>query len=737
MINRLENVTIDNTNEVFGGFIYSVNYTVGLAGELTTLKVSIISINGDYFISEEDLKTRGAPTEIKIGSAITFFGYPIEFRFEKGPSGKVLEVEYVDESIAYLDLKYVALNGRVTPPEDASALILLGRPFVTKYILGNALQLEITAANSNYIDIEDELNVPDILYTFPELISSIRDLIETMPTLTADHNVFYRPYTGTLREVLSSWCNDLGLSFYWQNRKLHFIDLRNPNTFEYIRTRVNEIIAAVKPESVDESISLRDTFSRANNSIFLKNGQLYGGSSETITRRIRFAPFKLNDIPQVKQYYGTTSLLTEPHVARMKAGKFGPEVILMSLARGAATDIFSYFPNTAKASIALRRLNPSATTGTDPTMYDFIRDEADDYFGSSLQYTMFIVYTQNNSQLSEDYAAAFQKYQALANYLDRFHYKKMSLREFQESSFNQPVEWFYDGAQFASTPLAKVLEPFSNVITNFNTLSLRGFIEGNSNDTTFGTFFGEDPQGISQGYAISTKEPTWEPQNLEELFNRADVFIYEPKSDTSSLVKGTFFLCVVGNNLDRLSLENIEEPDEEGHDVYSTTKRNAIILNSVDPRKEWVKTEYPENFSTANVARLEMNNISLPEEFIIAQGPIEGSAAGLTYPNFLLAHQRYTAPLNFSQDKPFFTKNFTLPTISPDITPKIEEGFVSLNISYGAQGLTATYNYGTYQMKLPNPDYYLASFYDNRARQSIPYLAPKIIINNRGANFIR
>ena len=56
-MNRLENVTIDAGNQAFGGYIYSVSYSVGVGGDKTTLKVRLINATGEYFISREDLKT--------------------------------------------------------------------------------------------------------------------------------------------------------------------------------------------------------------------------------------------------------------------------------------------------------------------------------------------------------------------------------------------------------------------------------------------------------------------------------------------------------------------------------------------------------------------------------------------------------------------------------------------------------------------------------------------------------
>lgn len=767
-INRIESVSIDSNNQVFGGYIYGIDYNFGLSAETSSVTVTLFSETGDYFIAPEDLKTSGSPTEIRIGNNITFYGYPITYRFEKSVSGKLLVVEYVDESIAYLDLRRIELKGRVgaTPvirvtssgreiiePEVPSRIILLGAPFYTKQLVGRNIRISLTnevrngtqvnvypdyviLESNSLLSLEDYAEIPEVLYTFPELITAIQDIVGTPPILTSDYSNYYRNYTGTIREVLSQWSSDLGITFYWKDRKLHFIDLRNPNTFQVIKERVDNLLATLKPESIEESYTLRGTAAKAVTSQYFKTGQVVNDGESESTRRYRFERLRIDNIPGLKSYFGATSMLSDPWINWIKAGKYGKELIVLSLCKRSVTTGFTYFPSntsTQNAALAAIRL-----TNTD-TQYNFLKTEADIYFGINSEYIFFKVYKNESldSSIQENFHKYLEKFEALAKYMARFQYFDIGKYEYDNLSFDKETLWFHRGSRFRETPMGKLLEPLKDVISNYDDLTVEGFIEGSGStyNASYMSSLGRD----NDGYAISEIEPVWSPSTLADVLDSRRIFLYEPTSESSNLTKGTFYVGVVlgdsgtilsqqneAEALSSIDIESIREPFESGIDVFSHYKRK--LWPYIQGKHEFVRTSYCDGYDEANVERIDMDTISIPEELIVDQGSSLEWENNINQNNFDSAHSIYSQPLLFSQTQPFFTKNISLPYISLDTDLSPENGFQSLSITYGSNGVTANYTFGTEKMIVPNPEFYLSTFYDTSSKKVKTYFKQKQIL---------
>jgi len=76
-------------------------------------------------------------------------------------------------------------------------------------------------------------SAPNINYSFIELVSALRlngiTMAGSFPSGTGDSDFVYRnSYNGSLREVLQSWCSDLGYTYYTSGRTFVGINLQNP-----------------------------------------------------------------------------------------------------------------------------------------------------------------------------------------------------------------------------------------------------------------------------------------------------------------------------------------------------------------------------------------------------------------------------------------------------------------------------------------------------------------------------
>lgn len=221
--------------------VYHVSYTNGGDGP-SSMTIKFVNENGRYSAPQTNTS---ALTQIKIGSAFIFNGYVVTTEEEEGESGKFLTVTYTDESII-LDKIYVGLKGKHGPGFDT---VSLGYANIMNQIVLVGSQIDPCqgqskvfdpcnpcpnpSGNANEVDCvaQKEVEILDVDYSFSELIAALSYHI---PIRNAPNsNNFYRnQYTGSAREVLKQWCEEYGLSFYWRNSGLSFIDLSSGITIQ-------------------------------------------------------------------------------------------------------------------------------------------------------------------------------------------------------------------------------------------------------------------------------------------------------------------------------------------------------------------------------------------------------------------------------------------------------------------------------------------------------------------------
>jgi hypothetical protein len=278
----------------FGGLPYSVNWSFGNGEEASKLTISVVSENGTY---QTPTLSFQKPEKIKLGN-FSFEGYLVGYSFNDTPSQKLLELEYVDKFVN-LDKWFVGLHKKHGDKNSGGTdrLILVGKQYHPCDIDLDS-RVEYSENEQKQIDYCDpcpympedkydsacdpilsDFEIFEVYYTFNELISRIPSEFSVEIRNPDRYSKYKAQHVGSLKSVLSSWCSDLGISYYWDPflSKLVFIDRSKPIKIPKKPTNW-EII------DFSEGKNISSTFSRGFIGSFEKAGEIkdYNCRNETI-----------------------------------------------------------------------------------------------------------------------------------------------------------------------------------------------------------------------------------------------------------------------------------------------------------------------------------------------------------------------------------------------------------------------------------------------------------------------
>jgi hypothetical protein len=229
----------------FGGLPFDVNWSFGGGDSPSRLVVSVVNESGRYGNPQNSLGF-GSTEEIKIGN-FSFKGYLVSYQFKNSPDKKILELTYVDKG-ADLDRYFVGLNHRYGEKDNNNAnnLILVGKSY---HPCDQNLDSEVEFVEEegqvdpcdpcpemppnkyeNACDpVLEDFNIFEVYYTFNELISKLDSVGIPCSLDTNNYKEYKSTHVGSLRQVLGSWCSDLGLAFFWDavNNQLVFLSRKN------------------------------------------------------------------------------------------------------------------------------------------------------------------------------------------------------------------------------------------------------------------------------------------------------------------------------------------------------------------------------------------------------------------------------------------------------------------------------------------------------------------------------
>lgn len=251
-IKNIPNVSLGGQNRPYGGVIYGLNMNIGYSAEPSKLTIDIVNENGIY-----SAPTLNVQTNVTFGN-FNFNGTVWSYSIKENAGEKTLQVTLIDNSII-LDRYYVLLWKRgflnyfgasqlkykTFDFSDESILVPVRKDTLDGFSVINFEEKilgKITKPSTSYMVnrngnakignlilvgrekfANSECDIPDTYYTFNDLRNATPVTMISPPF----NNVWKATHEGTLREVLSSWCSDLGFDYYWNysTNSLVFFDV--------------------------------------------------------------------------------------------------------------------------------------------------------------------------------------------------------------------------------------------------------------------------------------------------------------------------------------------------------------------------------------------------------------------------------------------------------------------------------------------------------------------------------
>jgi hypothetical protein len=259
----------------YGGLIYSLSLDSGYSSSPSSLTLRIVSKSGKYSTPVLNQKVT-----IKFGSFI-FRGTVWSYTFKDDAGESILEVVVNDNSIildriyvllwkrgllgspskpSKKETKFIKLNEKVFIPEirlDRGTVRLVSKTLNGANV--ERLRGSYFANRGSYIILGEEdfpdtnCDIPDTKYSFNNLRSLLPVPVVGAPSSANLKNT----YEGTLREVLNSWCSDLGFEFYWDysNDRLVFYNVQSGITSLPTGRKSASIISTSESWSMDGSFA--------------------------------------------------------------------------------------------------------------------------------------------------------------------------------------------------------------------------------------------------------------------------------------------------------------------------------------------------------------------------------------------------------------------------------------------------------------------------------------------------
>lgn len=282
--------------------VYSVNWDFNDSASPSSLRIGLISEDGYYNYNNLNSKLNESRYKTKFNitiGAFSFQGYFTDFTIEKTPEQKLLWLEFVDIG-ADLDRWYVGLHARHGDNGiyNSDRLIICGKEYSpcdsnldsnVAYKATNGVAVDPcdpcpTMPPDKYKvscnNVNAYFNIWETWYTFNELILKLQTIFKNSAgeiSVSIDNanlnNTFRSQHVGKLKDVLSAWCSDLGLSYYWDpiSSKLVFVDRKKVLSIpEYDVLSKDSNIIDLKYGNTAKS-----TFSRGFLGFFSKEGNVH------------------------------------------------------------------------------------------------------------------------------------------------------------------------------------------------------------------------------------------------------------------------------------------------------------------------------------------------------------------------------------------------------------------------------------------------------------------------------
>jgi hypothetical protein len=286
----------------YGGLPFSADWNFNGGESPSTLSVKVVKSDGDYPNIDNDL---GCANTVTVGlGQFNFKGYLMSYDIDKTPQQKVMTLNYTDKSLD-LERWYVGLNYRHAPAQN---VILVGKQYhpcdtnLDSTVEYQEIQPQVDPCDpcpympsdkfkSSCDPIRSEFQIWQVYYTFNDLIGKIPFNVNGAGSV---NRKFKSNHTGPLKSVLSAWCSDLGLAYFWDpfSNTLNFVDRTKPLE---IPNNLNST-----PNIIDYKYgaSMANSFARGFLGYFQKQGEIksYTCSLDKINSFQTLAPLTVADL---------------------------------------------------------------------------------------------------------------------------------------------------------------------------------------------------------------------------------------------------------------------------------------------------------------------------------------------------------------------------------------------------------------------------------------------------------
>ena len=581
-------------------------------------------------------------------------------------------------------------------------------------------------------------------------VLAAQNILGRTVTLNAASSNYYQSYCGRLREVLSAWCNELALGFYWENRQLNFIDLSNPANLQAVVNLAATARAANSVATASTRYSIKDTFTRAVDGQFNKDGEW------------------LPDMPPPDQNFtmnyldlsptGSTLLknkmlgLTSKSdwESRVKAAYYGKQafmVYIINYCQSAKNpSVYDYFAQ----SYRVYPLDGSSS-GADNALIKRILKNSN-YAASQTNYNWFYVLCN----FSTDFDSVYEKYHAYAKAWGAFFYIKMAgdtTASALAGAIGDAIGYPEDTLLSNVGILHDVIDPLKSEISNYATLTLGDFLASNP-------YAIQGSGGISGStkntavYVIKKTKPIWRPiDNLSDLsgatsggsstvgyfgdmviaegsgadYERGFVSGVNGASGLPNIKKYPLFYYGKQSGPNNL-FSTITTPSTQPLNISFPTTQ-TVFINTYAPKLMYEDYIPP---TTANVSRYDLAKLPITEQQIVGAGFNYYQNGALTRAAFDRVFVDLSSLTSIDQPGPFFSATYTIPNIDMIIpTLSIGQGLQGFSISISDNGIRTNYILGTEKMRLRSPDVFIRYTYDNAYNRYKVFTLPSITINGK------
>ena len=263
----------------YGGLPFSADWSFNGGESPSTLTIKVVKSDGKYPNIDGELGCANT-VRVQLG-AFNFYGYLLSYNIDKTPEQKVMILSYTDKSLD-LDRWYVGLNYRHAPAKN---VILVGKQYhpcdtnldstVSYQEAGNSTQIDpcdpcpfmpSDKFKSACDPIRSEFQIWQVYYTFNDLLDKLPFNIKKPASV---NKTFKSNHTGSVKSVLSAWCSDLGLAFFWDpfSNTLNFVDRTSPLNIPDLSSIGNLI-------DYKYGASMANSFARGFLGYFQKQGEI-------------------------------------------------------------------------------------------------------------------------------------------------------------------------------------------------------------------------------------------------------------------------------------------------------------------------------------------------------------------------------------------------------------------------------------------------------------------------------